>query len=303
MSPRFAQSICFMTVADAGSFTAAAERLGCSKAQASKLVSALERALGVQLLMRTTRTLALTEAGRAYLEHCRRLREALADGERAVSAVSREISGTLAVTAPPSFGEAFLRELLMAFQARHPQLRIALDLSIEHQDLLSKAFDFAFRATRMPDESLVSRTLALGSDVVVASPAFLQTCGELRTPADLAGVECLLSAHPRNTTEWVFMRSGDAIVVDVNGRFVVNHFGVLRDAAIAGAGVAKLPAYLAADAIARGALVRLLPDYETEPTPLCLVYPQRRFMPHRNRAFRDFVYEWFADPARVRVFG
>lgn len=303
MSTRFAQSICFMTVADAGSFTAAAERLGCSKAQASKLVSALERALGVQLLMRTTRTLALTEAGRTYLEHCRRLREALVDGERAVSAVSREISGTLRVTAPPSFGEAFLRELLMAFQARHPQLRIALDLSIEHQDLLSKSFDFAFRATRMPDESLVSRTLALGSDVVVASPAYLQTCGELHKPADLAGVECLLSAHPRNATEWVFMRSGEAIVVDVNGRFVVNHFGVLRDAAIAGAGVAKLPAYLAADAIARGTLVRLLPDYDTEPTPLCLVYPQRRFMPHRNRAFRDFVHEWFADPARVRVFG
>ena len=302
VSAKYAQAISFAAVAEAGSFTAAAARLGCSKALVSKSVRALEQTLGVQLLMRTTRRLALTEAGWLYLDYCRALREVLDEGERAVSAVSREIGGTLRITAPTSFGETFLPGLLLEFRSRHPQLRIMLDLSIAHRNLLADGFDFAFRATRAPDESLVSKTLAVGSEAIVASPAFLRGVPPLRVPGDLAGVECLLNSHLRDDAEWVFSRRGATTSVEVAGRFSANHFGVLRDAAIAGAGVARLPAYLVAEAIERGDLVRILGDHETVPTPLCLVYPHRRHMPYRNRVFRDFVVAWFADPARARMF-
>jgi DNA-binding transcriptional LysR family regulator len=298
---RYDQVVCFTEVAQAGSFTKAALWLDRSKAHVSKQVGALEQALGVQLIIRTTRRLALTEAGHTYLDYCRRSRETLIEGERAIGAVLQEVGGTLRITAPTSFGDAHLLDLLLAFQRDHDLLKISLDLSIEHRDLIAEGFDFAIRATQSPDERLVSRTIGIGSDVVVASQGFLADYKPLREPQDLAGIPCVLNTHLRDDAEWLFLRDGHSAPVRVEGRFAANHFGLIKAAAIAGAGVARLPGYLVADAIESGQLVRLLSEFALPPTPLYLVYPHRKHMPHRNRVFRDFVIAWFADPRRARL--
>lgn len=300
---RFDQALCFAEVAEAGSFTAAAERLGRSKAHVSKQVAQLEAALGVQLLFRTTRKLTLTDTGRLYLDYCRQLRETLLESERAVSATREEVAGTLRVTAPTSFGDAFLLDLLLAFHARYPQLHVDLDLCTQRRDLVADGYDFAIRAARTLEDHLVARALGVIRDLPVASPALLARCGEPATPADLAALPAILNSHFRDDGEWVFLRDGEAHAAHMAGNFSANHYGLIRSAAIKGAGVARLPRYLVADALADGRLRRLLPDFDFAPTPVYLVYPQRRHAPYRNRVFAEFVQRWFADPAKAAVLG
>lgn len=303
IAARYEQALCFAAVAEAASFTRAAEALGRSKAHVSKRVSDLEQALGVQLLLRTTRRLALTEAGQTYLEYCRQLRETLVEGERAVSAARAEVGGTLRLTAPTSFGDIFLAELLLAFQAAHPALRIELDVSIQRRDLIGEQYDFAFRTTRVLEERLVARAIGSSHDAVVAAPKYLAAHPPLRAPADLAGLDCLLNTHFRDDPEWLFSREGRIETVRVSGRFAVNSYGLIRVAALLGGGVARLPRFMIDPDLLSGRLVEVLGDYRLTPTPIYLVYPQRRHMPHRNRVFRDFVVEWFAQPERAALLG
>ena len=298
---RFDQAICFAMVAERGSFTQAAVALDRSKAHVSKQVSALEKALGVQLLMRTTRRLVLTDAGLTYLEYCRQLRDNLLEGERAVSAVREEAVGTLRLTAPTAFGDAFLLDLLMEFQARHPAVRIELDLSVVRRDLVGDGIDFAIRTPRTIEGHLVATALGAVRDVMVASPSFLARHASLDSPADLLRVPCLTNANFRDDDEWLLHCDGASIAVHVAGLFSANHFGILRSAAIAGVGIARLPRYVIAGALADGRLCRVLPNHEFTPTPVYLVYPHRRHLPYRNRVFRDFVVGWFADPARAAL--
>ena len=296
---RYAQALCFAAVAETSSFTRAAELLSCSKAHVSKQVSALEQALGVQLLLRTTRRLALTEAGRVYLDYCRQLRDTLQEGERAVAALQQTVAGTLRISAPTSMGEPLILDLLLALQARHPQLVIELDLSVQHRDLLGEGFDFALRTTHTLDDRLVARGLGAIDNLIVASPTFLARHPPIRTPGDLAKIPCLLNPHLTDEPDWLFQHEGQARLVRVDGRFRANHFGVLLGAALRGAGIARLPRFLVAAALADGRLQQLLIDHPCPPTPLYLVYPQRRPMPHRHQVFRDFVLDWFAAPARA----
>jgi len=241
MQARYEQAICFATVAETGSFTRAAGVLDRSKAHVSKQVSSLERALGVQLLMRTTRRLVLTEAGQTYLEYCRQVRDALAEGEQAVSAVREDVAGTLRLTAPTAFGDAFLVDLLMDFQSRHPQLHIVLHLSVIPRDLGGDGYDFAIRTPRNLEDHLVAKALGIVRDVLVASPGFAARFPGLAVPADLAAVPCLLNANFRDDGEWVFEKDGQGVTVRVESRFAVNHFGMLRAAAIAGSGATRPP--------------------------------------------------------------
>ncbi len=298
---RYEQAACFVAVAEHGSFTRAANALACSKAHVSKQVSALEHALGAQLLMRTTRRLTLTDAGETYFEYCRHMRDALDEGERAVSAVREDVSGLLRITAPTGFGSAFLLDLLLEFHQRYPKIELAIDLSIHRRDLIADRFDFAIRTTRVLDDHLVARSLGVIGDLPVANPAFLAAHPRIRTPADLARVPCLLNTHFRDDAEWVFQRGERTYAVRVSSPLGVNHYDMLRAAALRGAGVVRLPLYIVADALADGSLVRVLPEYEIAPMPVYIVYPQRRHMPYRSRVFRDFVMAWFADPARAAV--
>jgi DNA-binding transcriptional LysR family regulator len=298
MFGRFDQSLAFVTVTELGSFTRAAERLGCSKAHVSEQVAELEKALGVQLLHRTTRRLTLTEAGRLYLEYCRQLREVLLEAERAVSATTSEVGGRLRVTAPASFGENFLPDLVLAFQGTYPNVEVEIDLSVVRRDLVGDGYDVALRTTRALEEHLVARPLGVVREVAVASPSFLAAHGPLDTPAALERVPCILNLHFRDDALWLFERDGRTETATVGGRLRINAYGAIRRAVLVGAGAARLPLFQVREDLESGALVRLCPGYELVTMPLYLLYPSRRHQPLRTRVFIDFLLRWFEAPER-----
>lgn len=291
ISSRFPQALALLTVADAGSFTRAAERLGVSKAQVSKQVTALEAALGVKLLHRTTRRVALTEAGRLYLEHARQARDALDEADRAVSAARTEVEGLIRLTAPTSLGDGFLVDLLADFRAQYPAVRFDVDLSITTRDLVAEGFDFAIRMARTLDPNLVARPLGVVREAIVASPAYLAVHAPdgVKEPNDLSRLEALRNRSFRDEGRWLLQRGEETIAVPVQGGLAINHFIGLRRAAVLGLGVVRLPRYLLGDELKRGTLVELLPDWQLPATPISLVYPGREHMPMRARVFRDFV--------------
>lgn len=300
---RFDQALGLLTVVESGSFTRAAERLGVSKALVSKQVQALEAALGVRLLHRTTRRIALTDAGRLYLDYARQARELLGDGERAVSAVRTEVDGLLRLTAPTSFGDAFLVDLLADFRARHPQVRFDVDLSIEQRDLAGEGLDFAFRMARTLDPSLVARNLGVVRELIVASPGYLARDAPdgIDDPMQLDKLEALRNRSFRDDGQWTLQRGDDSVTVPVRGALAINHFIGMRRAAVRGLGVARLPRYLVLDELRDGRLVELLPGWRLPATPVALVYPSREHLPQRARTFRDFVVEWFEDATHAEL--
>ena len=291
---RFHEALTLLTVAETGSFTRAAEQLGVSKAQASKLVTALETALGVKLLHRTTRRVALTDAGRLYLDFARQARQALGDGERAVSAVRTEVDGLIRLTAPTSLGDGFLVDLLADFRARYPAVRFDVDLSIGTRDLVGESFDFAIRMARTLDPNLVARPLGVMREAIVASPAYLaeHAPGGLQEPLQLSALEALRNRNFRDEGRWLLQRGEETVAVPVQGNLAINHFIGLRRAAVLGLGVARLPRYLLRDELERGGLVELLPGWQLPATPVSLVYPSRVHLPLRAQVFRDLVLAW-----------
>jgi DNA-binding transcriptional LysR family regulator len=302
---RFDQSLAFLAVVEAGGFTAAAARLGMSKAFVSKQVGALEAALGVRLLHRTTRRVAPTDAGRLYLDYARQARELLGDGERAVSAVRTEVDGLLRITGPTSFGDGFLVELLADFRTLHPQVRFDVDLSIGTRDLIGDGYDFAIRMTRTLDPSLIARPLGAMRERIVASPALLAARAPdgVREPMQLSTLEALRNNHFRDEGQWVLERGLERATVPVRGTLAINSYIGMRRAALRGLGMARLPRYLVADELHGGRLVELMPDWRLPATPVSLVYPSREHLPLRARVFRDFVIDWFAQPENVALLG
>jgi DNA-binding transcriptional LysR family regulator len=224
MTGRFDQALAFATVAELGSFTRAAERLGVSKAHLSKQVSDLEVVLGVRLMQRTTRRLNLTDAGRLYLGYATRMRDLLLDGERAVSAARSEVDGLIRLSAPTSFGDSFLVDLLDDFRQRHPRIVFDVDLSIMRRDLIGDGYDFAFRATRTLDPSLIARSLGVMREIVVGSPALLARHGleHVETPAQLSQLEALRNGHFRDEGEWLLQRGDESMAVPIRGTFAIN---------------------------------------------------------------------------------
>jgi DNA-binding transcriptional LysR family regulator len=293
---RFDQALALLTVADSGGFTRAAERLGVSKAQVSKQVSALEAALGVKLLHRTTRRVALTDAGQHYLAHAREARQALDEADRAVSALRTEVDGLIRLTAPTSLGDGFLIDLLADFRARHPAVRFDVDLSIATRDLVGEHYDFAIRMARTLDPSLVARPLGVLREAIVASPAYLARAAPrgINAPAQLSTLQALRNNHFRDEGQWLLRRGDESVGVPIQGELAINSYLGIRRAALREQGIARLPRYLVREELARGGLVELLPGWELPATPVALVYPSRQYLPQRAQAFRDFVIAWIA---------
>ena len=302
MAARFEQARVFAEVAEQASFTRAAERLGCSKAHASATVSALEAALGVQLLHRTTRRIDLTAAGRAYLDYCRQLRDTLIEAEHAVSAVGGEVAGTLRLTMPSSFGEVFLADIAREFLREYPGVRLEADVSVARRDLAADGYDCAVRATRAVDPSLVARPLGVLREAAVATPRLLAQYEVPQVPQDLARLPALRNSNFADDAHWVFARGGESIGVSPPGALAVNAFSAVKRAALADLGTARLPLFLVHQELARGELLRVLPDWELVPTPLWLVYPQQRQRPLRSRVFIEFLLRWVAQPSRAAFF-
>jgi DNA-binding transcriptional LysR family regulator len=281
----------FVEVAEAGGFSNAGRRLALSKSLISRRVSRLETRLGAQLLSRTTRGVALTEAGMEFKEYADR---ALSELESACDAVARrgeEIVGSLRVAAPMSFGMTYLAPVLAELAARHPKLRMDVSYSDRFVDLIGEWFDVAVRLGNLPDSSLVARRIAPINAVIVASPAYLRRHGAPRTPGELSSHEALL----QNGAElWRFRDGRRVVTIRGEGRFKADNGQALVAAAIAGLGVALLPTFLAGPAIESGELAPVLLDYPIPEAGLYVVRPPpASHMPCKVQALTDLLLEHF----------
>lgn len=284
----------FARVVDAGSFSAAARRWGRSKAAVSKYVADLEAHLGVTLLRRNTRSLTLTEAGAAYYPRCIEILNAVDATETGLREQQSALRGTLRVTAPPGFASRYLAVLTCDFVARHPQVRIDLDLTHRMIDLVEEAVDVAVRMTEPQDSSLIARRLAPAPCIAVAAPRYLAARGQPETPRELRGHDCLVDTNFRDQQRWRFRVGGRTQRVTVDGPFRVNSPLAVRDLAIAGHGIAIVPALIAEAAIATGELVEVLPGTVALRWSIYAVYPRREHLPERVRAYVDHLAEALA---------
>ena len=287
----------FLRVLDLGSITAAARSLDLSVAVASQRLKRLERELGVRLLHRTTRRLHPTPEGVALAERGRVLVEDLESLGAGLREAATEIAGTLRVTLSASFGRQHVSPLLPKFLARHPKLRLSVHLSDQVVDLVSEGFDLAIRIGAMEDSQLVARRIAANRRVLCASPDYLRRRGQLKVPRDLQDHECLLlfGSSGRQDVWRLHDAQGKEMPVRVQGRFESNLGELLRDASVAGEGIAIHSLWHVADDLRTGRLQVVLPDFPLATTAISAVMPQRRQVPPRVRAFVDFLVEEFGD--------
>ncbi|NMY40385.1 LysR family transcriptional regulator [Pseudomonas sp. WS 5013] len=285
--------VAFALLVEAGSFTAAAERLGCSKGQLSKRISGLERSLGSQLLHRTTRRLHLTAAGAALLPEAQALQAQAQRARQAVRSLQDEVAGTVRLTVPVSLGETFFDALLLDFASRYPRVRVELDLANVYRDLLADGFDLAIRSGVEQDERLVARPLFALQEITCAAPAYLARHPAPQTPAELSRHQCLLNTHYSGFEQWLYHRQHRLERVPVSGQLASNHYSLLKKAALSGAGIARLPSYMVQDELADGRLQWLLRDYQTRSTPVFLVHLWQGALPRRTQALADYLLGWF----------
>lgn len=289
--PDLEEVAAFLRVAEAGSFTAASRRLGLPKSTVSRRVARLEEKLGVQLLHRTTRSLALTEAGNVFHERAARALAGLEEATLAVRETQETPRGHLRVTAPYDMAEA-LGPLVVSFIGHYPGVTVELLLTDTRLDLVADNIDLALRgATTMPDSSLVGRRVATMPFQLLASPAYLKAHGRPKAPAELGDHALLVMKSASGRTKLRLYGAGGEVEVAVRTAIAANDFTLLRSAALAGAGVAVLPDSHVAAQVRAGRLVRVLPDYTAGEGGLFVVHPASRLLPAKARAFREFVLE------------
>lgn len=278
-------------VVELGSFTKAGAALGVSHTAVSRQVSHLEAHLGAQLLNRTTRRFALTEAGQRYYDASRQILDALDAADRAAAEQQARPAGSLRINAPMAFGTLELAAWLPQFLARYPDLRIDLVCNDRIVDLIEDGFDVALRLTRaLPDSTLIARRLASSGVALVAAPAYLERHGAPRTPQELAAHNCLSYTLAAHAQHWDFTGpDGAAHRVAVQGNLQANTGVALRAAAVGALGIAATAAFIVREELARGELVRVLPDYAIAPRELYALYPQNRHLSPKVRAFVDFA--------------
>ncbi len=283
----------FAVLVEAGSFTLAAQQLGCSKGQLSKRISQLEAQFSVVLLHRTTRRLSLTAAGAALLPQAQALVVQVERAHQALARLKDDIAGPVRMTVPVSLGETFFDGLLLEFSRDYPDVQIELDLNNGFRDLAREGFDLAIRTEVGNDERLVARPLLVMNELTCASPAYLERYGEPQTPQELVNHRCLLNSHYSGREEWQYHREHELLRVRVAGPFASNHYNLLKKAALVGAGIARLPSYVLPAELADGRLRWLLRDYRTRDMPLYLVHPYQGGLPRRTQVLADYLIGWF----------
>lgn len=284
----------FAVLLECGSFTRAAEKLGCSKGQLSKRISALEQALGATLVHRTTRRLSLTAAGAALLPEAQALNAQAARARQAVLALQEEAQGKVRLSVPVSLGETFFDAWLMEFSRQYPDIRLELDLSNERRDLVADGFDLAIRSGSLAvDERLVARPLFALQELTCATPDYLAEHGVPEVPAELAGHSCLQNTHYQDSDVWLYQRHHELFRVTVSGLLASNHYTLLKKAALAGAGISRLPSYMIQQELAEGSLVWLLRDYQTRTQPVFLIHAYQSRLPRRTQLLADYLLHWF----------
>jgi len=293
MADALQEMVVFSRIVAAGSLSAAARDLGLSPALVSRRLAALEARLGVRLVNRTTRSLHLTDEGASYHETCGRLLAEIEEANAAVSAGGQEPKGTLRVALPASFGNQYVAPLVPQFAARYPAVQLALSLSDRTVNLVEEGFDVAIRIAALADSSLAARKLAPNRRVVCASPAYLRRHDTPRNPGDLAQHNCLLAGDFASNWEYKGP-DGKTGSVRVTGRYVCDNWEVLREWALAGLGVALKSTWDVRRHLEDGSLVSLFPGFSFDTdVAIYAVYPHRRHLPAKTRAFIEFLADSF----------
>jgi DNA-binding transcriptional LysR family regulator len=291
----------FLKLAESGSFGRAASSLGVSNAVVTRYVVLLESHLNTRLVNRTTRTLSLTEAGRAYAEGCRQVIDQLESMEAGISTTSAEPTGCLKVVAFAAFSLVGLTPLLRQFLERHPTIKLTVTLLHRPVDLVEEGFDAGIVVpAQVSSSTLINRPLIRIRSIAVASPDYLKVRGTPRTPADLATHTFLAPTADIHGTEWRFATSdGREESVALAPAYAVNNAVMLRQAALANMGVTILPEHHVAADVESGTLVPVLADYRVKDADkeLSLVYPGRRHVPAKTRLFVEFTVNWFREQA------
>ncbi|PBI90479.1 HTH-type transcriptional regulator DmlR [Variovorax boronicumulans] len=284
----------FRTTAAAGSFAGAARQLGLSAAAVSKNIAELEAHLKVRLINRTTRSTSLTEAGAAYVERLARILDDLDEADAALAPVGASPGGVLRVSAPLTFALTCISPHIPAFLARHPNLRLELNLQDTRIDLIGEGYDLAIRGSdRLEDSSLVARELMTMTHVLCGAPGYFAAHGRPAAPEDLKAHECVQFTLSGHANKWTFRRAGRSVAVPIDGRYKVSSSIAVRDALLAGFGLSLVPRIYVEQELAAGRLEAVLADWEADRTPVYAVYPSRH-LAAKTRAFVDFLLERFA---------
>lgn len=293
----------FIRAADAGSFSAAARQLGVGQPAISKTVAQLEELLGARLIVRTTRKIALTEDGRRFLEAARHAVDAADAAARSVSARGAAPSGVLRIAASVAFARLQIVPRLAAFLARYPEVEIDFVLSDRFVDLVEEGIDIAIRIGELKDPGLVARRIGEMSRITVARPDYWDRRGRPAHPADLAHHDCVVFTGLATGDLWPFEGPEGTIEVKVRGRVRASTSDAMREAVLEGLGVGVTPYWMWRDEVQSGALERVLIDFEPTRRPIQAVFPERRLVSAKVRAFVDFLAEEFRLDSRLSDYG
>ena len=292
----FRQISTFVEVIARGSLSAAARAEGIAPAMIGRRLDALEARLGVKLLQRTTRKLALTDEGTAFLEDCQRILAELEEAEAAVSERSARATGHLVVSAPAGFGRQHVAPLVPSFLAEHREVSVNLNLSDRVVDVIGEGVDIAIRIASLTDSNLVGVKLADNHRVVVATPGYLKRYGTPQTLDELSKHNCLAISSQGSQRGWTFRDHGKIVTMKVSGNMVCNDGAVLHDWAMAGRGLAWRSMWEVSSEIEAGLLVPVLEQYAAPGNDIYAVFAQRRHLPLRIRVFVDFLRHAYSQP-------
>lgn len=286
----------FVKVVEHGSFTATAEQLSLSKSVVSKYVSRLEDRLGARLLNRSTRRISLTEVGRAFYQRSQIALHELEEAEAEVSRLQSAPRGTLRINAPMSFGIMHLAPAIPDFLDQYPELSVDVQFDDRKLDLIDGGFDVALTISNMADSALVARRLGPCHHCVVASPEYLSRHGIPRKPEDLRDHTIVSYKYQESARQWEFIDPhGKSTVVTVSSKVEMNNSMGMREVVLNGAGIMRAPSFVVGSDIQQGRLKTLLPSYGTLQMSIYAVYPQRRHLSPKVRAFVDFMSQRIGD--------
>lgn len=286
---RFEAMRTLVAAVDGGSLSAASRKLGVPLPTVSRRVSDLEAHLRAQLVVRTSRKLLLTDVGQSFVATCRRVLDELDQAERAATGEYSMPRGDMVITAPIMFGRMHVEPVVLDFLKAYPEINVRLMLADYVLDIVEHHVDLAVRIGALPDSSLVATRLGTVRWLTCASPAYLAERGRPESVDALAAHDCIAFERLYSTDVWTFRKGFDTVAMPIRPRFAVNTADGAIDAALAGAGIARILSYQAAEAIKAGRLLVVLPDVQPEPLPVHLVHTGQAIMPLKLRAFADFA--------------
>lgn len=278
----------FHAVVEGQSLASAADKLGMSRPTVTRHIQQLETWLNARLIVRTTRSLVVTEAGKRLLEESREILQKLDTIEAQMSLGESDITGELKVSLPLGMTKFFIKRL-PEFTQQYPKLLIRLDLSDQYVDLINDSYDIAIRAGDLQSSGLYVRKLRQCKDVLVASPVYLAANPLPKIPEDLKKHQCILDTNHPQYNKWIFVRSDKVTTIPITGQIILSHTDAIIEAAINGFGIAHIPDFAAQEAIKEGTLIRILEDHQEQQYPLSALFPEREYTPKKIRVFIDFL--------------